>query len=117
MTPVVIERIEAALRQQWNPEQIAGRLAAGGGLRLSPQRIYQHIQAGGTLYHHLSHSQKKRKKRYGKADTRGQIKDRVSIVQWSIKTGGYLVMGCSSMTNELVIAKSIKAGGWLLLPR
>ncbi|MYA22362.1 MAG: IS30 family transposase, partial [Gemmatimonadetes bacterium] len=52
-------------------------------LRLSPERIYQHIragrQAGGTLYRHLRHGQKKRKKRYGKADRRGQIKDRVSI--------------------------------------
>ena len=82
---LVIERIEADLRQEWSPEQIAGRLAADGGLRLSPPRIYQHIQAdrqaGGTLYRHLRHSQKKRKKRYGKADGRGQIKDRVSIDQ------------------------------------
>ena len=85
MTPVVIERIEADLRQEWSPEQIAGRLAADDGLRLRPERIYQHIradrQAGGTLYRHLRHSQKKRKKRYGKADGRGQIKDRVSIDQ------------------------------------
>ena len=85
MTAAVIERIEADLGQQWSPEQIAGRLAATGGLRLSPQRIYQHIQAdrqaGGTLYRYLRHSQKKRKKRYGKADARGQIKDRVSIDQ------------------------------------
>ena len=85
MTAAVIERIEAGLRQEWSPEQIAGRLAADDGLGLSPQRIYQHIQAdhqaGGTLYRHLRHSQKKRKKRYGKADGRGQIKDRVSIDQ------------------------------------
>ena len=85
MTPAVIERIEADLRQEWSPEQIAGRLQATDGLRLSTERIYQHIradrQAGGTLYRHLRHSQKKRKKRYGKADARGQIKDRVSIDQ------------------------------------
>ena len=85
MTPVVIARIEADLCQQWSPEQIAGRLAATDGLRLSTERIYQHIradrQAGGTLYRHLRHRQKKRKKRYGKADGRGQIKDRVSIDQ------------------------------------
>ena len=85
MTPAVIERIESDLRQEWSPEQIAGRLAADDGLRLSPERIYQHIradrQAGGTLYRPLRHSQKKRKKRDGKADRRGQIKDRVSIDQ------------------------------------
>ena len=85
MTAAVIERIEADLRQEWSPEQIAGRLEATDGLRLSPQRIYQHIQAdrqaGGTLYRHLRHRQKKRKKRDGKADARGQIKDRVSMDQ------------------------------------
>ena len=85
MTPAVIARIEADLRQEWSPEQIAGRLEVTDGLRLSTERIYQHIradrQAGGTLYRHLRHSQKKRKKRYGKADGRGQIKDRVSIDQ------------------------------------
>jgi len=85
MTPEVVERIEADLRQEWSPEQIAGRLAAQGGLRLSPERIYQHIradrQAGGTLYRHLRHRQKKRKKRYGKPDARGQIKDQTRIDQ------------------------------------
>jgi len=85
MTPEVVEQIEADLRQEWSPEQIAGRLEATGGLRLSPERIYQHIrsdrQLGGTLYQHLRHRQKKRKKRYGKLDARGQIKDRVSIDQ------------------------------------
>ena len=45
MTPAVIERIEADLRQEWSPEQIAGRLAVTDGLCLSPQRIYQHIRA------------------------------------------------------------------------
>ena len=45
MTAAAIERIEAGLGQEWSPEQIAGRLAATDGLRLSPQRIYQHIQA------------------------------------------------------------------------
>ena len=45
MTAAVIERIEADLGQQWSPEQIAGRLATTDGLHLSPQRIYQHIQA------------------------------------------------------------------------
>ncbi|MCY3788154.1 MAG: helix-turn-helix domain-containing protein, partial [Gemmatimonadetes bacterium] len=34
MTPAVIERIEADLRQEWSPEQIAGRLAVTDGLCL-----------------------------------------------------------------------------------
>lgn len=36
-------------------------------------------KAGGDLYKHLRHSGKKRKKRYGSKDRRGQIKNRVSI--------------------------------------
>ena len=104
MTPAVIERIEADLRQEWSPEQIAGRLAATDGLCLSPQRIYQHIQTdrqtGGTLYRHLRHSQKKRKKRYGKADARGQIKNRVSIDRRPAIVEARNVRRCTPMMNR-----------------
>lgn len=83
MTPPVIARVEALIGQDWSPEQVAGRLHREEGVRLSPERIYQHLradrQAGGTLWSHLRHSGKKRKKRYGKPDARGHIKDRVSI--------------------------------------
>jgi IS30 family transposase len=83
MTPPVVAQIEALIGQDWSPEQVAGRLLREEGVRLSPERIYQHLradrQAGGSLWPHLRHSGKKRKKRYGKADARGQIKDRVSI--------------------------------------
>ncbi len=85
MTPEVVAQIEGYVRQAWSPEQIAGCLETTRGLRLSPQRIYQHIRAdqtaGGRLYQQLRHSRKKRTKRYVKADARGQIKDRVSIDQ------------------------------------
>ena len=85
MRPALVERIEADLRQEWSPEQIAGRLEAAEGLRLIGERIYQPIradrQSGGTLYRHRRHRQKKRKKRSGKPDARGQIKDRLSIDQ------------------------------------
>ena len=76
-----VERIGSAVESRAD----SGRLATTDGFRLSPQRIYQHIQAdrqaGGMLYRHLRHSQKKRKKRYGKADARGQIKGRISMDQ------------------------------------
>ena len=45
MTPEVVAQIEGYVRQAWSPEQIAGRLETTRGLRLSPQRIYQHIRA------------------------------------------------------------------------
>jgi IS30 family transposase len=83
MTPSVVARVETLIGQDWSPEQVAGRLHREEGIRISPERIYQHLradrQAGGTLWPHLRHSGKKRKKRYGKPDGRGQIKNRVSI--------------------------------------
>jgi len=83
MTPEVVRQIEEKLRQEWSPEPIAGTLKQMHGVGLSHERIYPHVRAdrqtGGMLYQHLRHSHKKRKKRYGKADGRGQIKDRVSI--------------------------------------
>ncbi len=83
MTPAVIAQVEEKLRQEWSPEQIAGWLSRTRGISLSHERIYQHVRtdrrAGGPLYTHLRQGHKKRKKRYGKPDSRGQIRDRVSI--------------------------------------
>ena len=57
------------LNQKWSPEQIAGYLKSSGSDWVSHERIYQFIKddqrSGGTLYKHLRHSGKKRKKRYG----------------------------------------------------
>ena len=65
-----------------SPDQISGALKLEG-ICISHERIYQFILAnknlGGTLYTHLRHSGKKRKKRYGSHDRRGQIKNRISI--------------------------------------
>jgi len=77
-------QVEALLRQQWSPAQIAGRLALEGQARISHERIYQYISAdkakGGTLFHHLR-CQKQRRKRYGSYSRRGQIPHRVLIDQ------------------------------------
>ena len=77
------ERIEALLKQDLSPEQISLRLKKDKeGIRVSHERIYQHIyedkNRGGTLYHHLR-CKKKYKKRTGSKERRGQIKERVSI--------------------------------------
>jgi IS30 family transposase len=67
----------------WSPEQVSGYLKKENLAEISHERIYQFLladkKAGGNLYTHLRHSGKKRKKRYGSKDRRGQIKNRVSI--------------------------------------
>jgi IS30 family transposase len=83
LTDVVKQRVAFYLKQDWSPEQISGRLAVAEDVHISHETIYQYIwadkQAGGELYQHLRGARKKKKKRYGKTDGRGQIKDRVSI--------------------------------------
>lgn len=80
--PADWDRIEALICEDWSPEQISGRLIEEGRPPVSHERIYQYIyadkQAGGTLHTHLR-CRKKRRKRYGSYDRRGQIPDRVSI--------------------------------------
>jgi IS30 family transposase len=83
MTLALRKKIEALLRKDWSPDQISGYLAKNEGISISHERIYQHVledkKSGGELYKHLRHSSKKRKKRYGSHDRRGQIKNRISI--------------------------------------
>ena len=84
-TDAVKEQVEFFLRQDWSPEQVSGYLVREEQIHISHETIYQHIwtdkRAGGNLYQHLRWSQKKKRKRYGSRDRRGQIPDRVSIDQ------------------------------------
>lgn len=76
--------IEKYLRQDWSPEQVAGWLAKEKQQSVSHERIYQYIYAdkarGGTLSQHLR-CRKKRRKRYGSYDRRGQMPNCRSIEQ------------------------------------
>lgn len=73
--------VEAKLREEWSPEQIAGWLARHG-VAISHESIYLYILAdkdqGGDLHQHLR-CQKKRRKRYGSYNRRGLIANRRSI--------------------------------------
>jgi len=76
--------IEQLIRLDWSPEQISGWVKKEMNYSVSHEWIYQYIlhdkQDGGDLYLHLR-CRKKRKKRYGSNNRRGQIKNRVSIDQ------------------------------------
>lgn len=84
-TEAVKQQVEFYIKQDWSPEQISGYLALAEDIHISHETIYQYIwtdkRNGGSLYKHLRWSHKKRRKRYGNRDRRGQIKDRVSIDQ------------------------------------
>jgi len=78
------QQVEALIREDWSPEQVAGRLQMEQGVGISHEWIYPHIYAdkrsGGDLYRHLR-CQKPRRKRYGSYDRRGRIPNQVSIDQ------------------------------------
>lgn len=69
------------LAEGWSPEQISG-VFAGGAFSVSHEWIYQWLlrdrQAGGKTYQ-LLRCQRERKKRYGKPERRGLLKNRRSI--------------------------------------
>lgn len=75
--------VEQLIRKDFSPEQAAGRLKLEGQLSISHETIYLHIwrdkKAGGTLYTHLRGSRKKRRKRWGKKDSRGRLQGKTMI--------------------------------------
>jgi len=86
MTLHVITHIEEKLCEEYSPEQISCTMEESVGVRVSPERIYQHIwrdkEHGGDLFKKLRIAGvKKRRKRYGKKDWRGKIPNRVDIDQ------------------------------------
>ena len=74
--------IDQLIKLDWSPEQISDQLDKEQRLRISHEWIYQYIykdkQAGGVLWKHLR-CRKKRRKRYGSHEKRGQIPNRKSI--------------------------------------
>ena len=86
MTLEVIAHIEDKLRQEYSPEQISNTMQVSVGVRISHERIYQHIwqdkKKGGDLYRKLRIAGvKKRRKLYGQKDWRGKIPNRIDIDQ------------------------------------
>ena len=71
------ELVETWLREDFSPEQVSGWLRRFRLLRISHETIYRHIwvdkRRGGTLHRHLRCAHKKRRKRYGRYDSRGRL--------------------------------------------
>ena len=84
-TPAEWARIQTLLREDWSPEQIAGRLRRDGTLQISHETIYRYVWAdkrdGGTLYTHLRGARKQRRKRYGRYDSRGRLAGKRPITE------------------------------------
>ena len=77
--------IDELLKQYLSPEQISGRLKLELGLKISHETIYKHIwedkEKGGKLYNYLRNKGKRYRARGNKKDSRGSIKNAISIDQ------------------------------------
>jgi IS30 family transposase len=75
--------IKSKLKEDWSPEQIAGRMKLEKGFTVCHETIYRYIyynkSRGGRLYKYLCHKNKKHHNRSHTYQRRGIIIDRVSI--------------------------------------
>ena len=75
--------IKSKLKEDWSPEQIAGRMKRDKGFTVCHETIYRYIYynklRGGRLYKHLRHKNKKYHNRSNNYQSRGIIIDRISI--------------------------------------
>jgi len=83
LTSKVKTYIKTKLKEDWSPEQIAGRMRLDIGFVICHETIYRYIyynkSRGGKLYRHLRHKNKKYHSRSNHYQRRGIIIDRVSI--------------------------------------
>ena len=85
--PKLVRYVQCKLKQDWSPEEIAGRLIRdypnSERMRISHETIYQWIYAdainGGDLYTHLRRHHKRRRKQRRYGCLRGLIPGRISI--------------------------------------
>ena len=82
-TSEVRDLVSDYIKLEWSPEQVSDYLKREWMLSISIQRIYDYVaedrREGGTLYTHLRHGLKKKRKKYGSQEYRGKIKNRISI--------------------------------------
>ncbi len=83
LTKPIEKYIRAKLKQDWSPEQIAGRMKLDTGMSVVHETIYRYIYTnkknGGKLYKYLRHKNKKYHHRSNDYRSRGTIIDRVMI--------------------------------------
>ncbi len=115
--------VEELLKEKFSPEQVSGYLRTLGLLNISHETIYGHIwrdkENGGALWMHLRCSPKKRRKHYGRYDSRGrlagkkmiderpaEVKTREEPGHWEMDT----VMGKHASQHCIVSLVERKAG-------
>ena len=107
-TPDIQDFVEYWLKEDYSPEQIVGKSKNENIDCVSIERIYQHIwqdkKKKGSLYTHLRRNGRCYRKRGAYKDSRGIIKNRVSIEQRPLEIEKRLRFG--DLEVDLIIGKN-----------
>ncbi len=83
LTEDIKDHVDNCIKDDWSPEQTAGRLKEKGIISLHHETIYRYLlsdrKEGGTLYKHLRHQNKTYRKRYASERNRRGIPNRIDI--------------------------------------
>ena len=117
-------RVEELRALQWSPEQVSGYLRRRGELRISQERISQHLwrdrAAGGQLWQHLRGARKQRRKRYRRKDSRGRlagkrmIGERPAAVESRRRQGHWEIDTVHGRGKEGVVTRVERKTGYVL---
>ena len=112
--------VEARLRDDWSPEQIAG----AGDVTISVERVYQHVaadrQRGGTLWRHLRQRKRRRRHRCGTPRERQRfggrrIHERPAIVERRGRVGDWEGDTIVGKGPARVVTLVDRKSGWVRL--
>ena len=113
------------LKQDWSPEQVAGRMGLEGQLDISHETIYRYIwhdkRRGGFLHQHLRGARKQRRKRYRSYDSRGRlagkrpIEERPASVETRTRVGHWEADTMLGAGRPCVVSLVERKTGYLVL--
>lgn len=106
--------VREKLRIDWSPEQISLRFAKFGVLEIHWVTIYRQVwrdkRRGGQIFKHLRQAHRKRRKGYGKPDSRGQLRGKRNISKRPQAATARRERG----HGEADLIRGHKGQGWLL---
>lgn len=118
-------RVDELIQQDFSPEQVSGFLRRREELSISHETIYTYVwrdkQAGGHLHVHLRGANKKRRKRYGRNDSRGRlagkrnISERPPAVEKRIERGHWEADTVMGSGKSCILTLVERVSGYVLI--
>jgi transposase, IS30 family len=106
--------VKSNIKKEWAPEQVVGKLARTGDPTMHWGTIYREIKRdrrkGGRLFKHLRQANKKRRKGYGRPDSRGVLRGKRNISERPKAANERSELGHC----EADLVRGFRAQGWVL---